>query len=176
MKAGQRRLLSAVGWILLGMVIGWLLPLPRVWALGHFVASMGPTRVAETTILFHRMCSEILAPTALGQHYLDLGYGHWNELVRLLWYDEVMTEQTWRVIDLYTPAVEALLEGRGEEEWVSQEMVDELLYFLEEMERRAGPELRQIIREEREKVPWEGLVGLTVEEAWAKLQEVVPAD
>jgi len=166
-----RKLLPAVGLVLLGMVIGWLFPLPRVWALGRVVLSVSPSRVAETTILYQRVCTEILAPTPLGRHYLDLGYSHWNELVGLLWCDETMAKQTWRVIELYTPGVKALLEGEGSQERVSQEMVDELLYFLAEMEKRASPELRAIIREERAKVPWQELVGLTVEEAWARLQE-----
>jgi len=119
------------------------------------------------------MCTEILAPTPLGQHYLELGYTYWSELVGLLWYDEAMTEQTWRVIGLYTPAVKALLEGEGERERVSEEMVEELQGFLVEMERRAEPELGRVIREEWEKVPWEEMIGLTVGEAWERLQEAV---
>jgi hypothetical protein len=173
MGRGWKKLLSAAGWVLLGVVIGWLLPVPRVWALRYVALSVGPSRVVETTVLFQRMCTEILAPTPVGQHYLDLGYTYWGELVGLLWYDEAMTEQTWQVIELYTPAVEALLEGRGGEEWVSQEMVEELVYFLAEMEKRADPELREVIQQEREKVPWQELVGLTVEEAWVKLQGAV---
>ncbi len=176
MRHRWKKLLPAVGWVLLGMVIGWLFPIPSVWALRYVALSEGPSQVAETTVLFRRVCTEVLAPTPLGRHYLDLGYTYWNELVRLLWYDEAMMEQTWRVIELYTPAVEALLEGEGAEERVSQEMVDELLYFLVEMERRADPELGRIIQDERARVPWQELVGLTVEDVWARLQEVAPED
>jgi len=169
-----KKLLSAAGLILVGMVVGWLFPMPNVQALRHIALSEQPYRVVETTLLFHRLCNELLPSTPLGQHYLDLGYTHWNQLVTLLWYDETMTEQTWRVIDLYSPGVEALLDGKGSTVRVSQEMVDELLYFLSEMEIKADTELRQIIQDEQARVPWQEIVGLTVEDAWIKLQEAVP--
>ncbi|MGQ9467115.1 MAG: hypothetical protein ACUVXE_01385 [Anaerolineae bacterium] len=171
-----KKLIAAIGWFLLGVIVGWLFPISGVQAFRVLALSSRIERVAETTILFQRMCSELLSTTPLGQHYLDLGYGHMEELVRLLWYDETMAEQTWRVIDLYSPAVEALLDGKGSTVRVSQEMVDELLLFLSEMEKRADPELGQIIQEERARVPWQGMVGLTVEEAWIKLQEVMPEE
>ncbi len=105
---------------------------------------------------------------------MNLGHTYWDELVRLIWYDVTMYRLTWRVIDLYSPPIEALLDGKGDTVWVSQEMVDEMLRFLTEMESRASPELREVIRRERAKVPWEEMVGLTVEEAWKKLQEIAP--
>jgi len=40
------------------------------------------------------------------------------------------------------------------------------------MESRADDDLRQIIRDERSKVPWQKLVGLTADKAWEKLQEI----
>ncbi|MCD4738405.1 MAG: hypothetical protein K8R89_03990 [Anaerolineae bacterium] len=169
-----KRLLSAVGLILVGMVVGWLFPMPNVQALRHIALSEQPYRFVETTLIFHRLCSELLPSTPLGQHYLDLGHTHWNQLGMLLWYDEATVEQTWRVIDLYSPDVDALLDGEGSTVRVSQEMVDELLYFLSKMESRADAELRQIIQDERARVPWHEIVGLTVAEAWIKLQETVP--
>lgn len=174
MKRRAWKLLAAAGWLLLGLMLGWLFPKPNLYALEQIAQSARPYRVVQTTILFHRLCTELLPTTPLGQHYLDLGYTYWNELGMLIWYDETMTEQTWRLIDLYSPAVEALLDGEGATYRVSQEMVDELLRFLEGMEERATPELGSIIREERGRVPWDELAGLTVEEAWIKLQEAAP--
>lgn len=171
MRHRERRILAVIGWVFLGMVVGWLFPMPRAYALKQLALSVRPDRVAETTVLFQRLCAELLPSTPLGQHYLDLGYTHWNELVRLLWYDKIMAKQTWRVIDLYSPAVEALLDGKGSTVQVSQEMANELLYFLTEMESRADAELRQIIQEERSRVPWQEMVDLTVEQAWTELQE-----
>jgi|GEM_PF-2848023 hypothetical protein len=171
MKHRWIRVLSAVGWLLLGLMAGWLFPKPKLYALEQIAQSARPYRVVRTTVLFHRLCTELLPTTPLGQHYLDLGYTYWDELGTLIWYDEAMAEQTWRVIDLYSPAVEALLDGEGATYRVSQEMVDELLRFLEGMENRATPELRRVIQDERARVPWDDLAGLTVEEAWAKLQE-----
>lgn len=176
MRHGWRKHILVVGWVFLGMIVGWLFPIPRVQALKNLALSVRPYRVAETTLLFQRLCAELLPSTSLGQHYLDLGYSHWQELGMLLWYDDTMTEQTWHVIDLYSPAVEALLDGEGSTVRASQEMVDELLYFLVEMESRADPELRQIIQEERTGIPWQELVGLTVAQVWDKLQEAVSED
>lgn len=167
------KLAWAIAWFLLGIIVGWFFPVPGARAVQVRALRSYAQRVVNTTILFNRMCSELLPTTPLGQHYLDLGNGHWEELVRLLWYDEMMTSQSWRVIDLYSPAVEALLDGKGSRVRVSREMVDELLLFLSEMEKRADPELRQIIQEERARVPWEEMVGLTVEEAWEKLNKTV---
>ncbi len=174
MRRRWKKHLLAVGWVFLGMIVGWLFPIPRVHALKNLALSVRPYRVAETTLLFQRLCADLLPSTPLGQHYLDLGYSHWNEMVMLLWYDDTMSEQTWYVIDLYSPAVEALLNGEGATVRVSQEMVDELLYFLAEMESRADPKLKQIIQEERTRIPWQEMVGLSAEEAWNKLQEAGP--
>lgn len=170
----KKKFLPFIGWMFLGIIIGWLFPMPQVQAVSRFVFSEQTYRVAKTTLLFQRLCSELLPSTPLGQHYLDLGYTHMNRLVRLLWHDETMAQQTWQVIDLYSPAVEALLDGKGDSVQITQEMADELLLFLSEMENRADGDLRQIIQEERSKVPWEELVGLTVDQAWIKLQEVMP--
>lgn len=171
----KRRFFAPIGWIFLGVIVGWLFPMSQVQAVGRFVFSQETYRIAKTTYLFQRLCSELLPTTPLGQHYLDLGYTHMNRLVRLLWYDATMTQQTWRVIDLYSPAVEALLDGEGDRVKITQEMVDELLVFLTGMEERADDDLHQIIQDERSKVPWQELVGLTAEEAWLKLQEAAPA-
>lgn len=174
MKHRKWKLLASVGWLLLGLMLGWLFPKPSLRALEQIAQSVRPYRVARTSFLFHRLCTEILPTKPLGQHYLDLGYTYWNELGALIWYDETMATQTWRVIDLYSPAVEALLDSEGADYRVSQEMVDELQRFLVEMESRATPELAGIIQEERARVPWDDLVGLTVEEAWDRLQEAAP--
>lgn len=170
----KKRFFLPIGWVFLGMMVGWLFPMSQVQAVGRFVFSEQTYRVAYTTVLFQRLCSELLPTTPLGQHYLDLGYTHWNQLVRLLWYDETMTKQTWHVIDLYTPAVEALLDKKGATVQITQEMVDELLLFLSEMENRANDDLKKIIQDERSKVPWQEIVGLTADKAWLKLQEAVP--
>jgi len=168
----KKRLLLLTGWMFLGLVVGWLFPMSRVQAISRFVFSEQAYRVAKTTVLFQRLCSELLPSTPLGQHYLNLGYTHMSRLVRLLWYDEATAQQTWHVIDLYSPAVEALLDKNGSTVQVTQEMVDELLVFLSVMESRADDDLRQIIRDERSKVPWQKLVGLTADKAWEKLQEI----
>ena len=169
----KKRLFATTSWVFLGVIIGWLFPMPQVQAVGRFVFSEESYRIAKTTLLFQRLCSEILPSTPLGQHYLDLGYTHMKRLVGLLWYDETMTQLTWEVIDLYTPAVEDLLDNQGNNVQISQEMIDKLLIFLTEMEKRADDDLKQIIQDERSKVPWQELVGLTVNQAWAKLQETV---
>ncbi len=169
----KKRWFSPIGWVFLGIIVGWLFPMSQAQAVGRLVFSEQTYRVAYTTLLFQRLCSELLPSTPLGQHYLDLGLDHMEPLVRLLWYDEVMTQQTWHVIDLYTPAVEALLDGQGETVQITQEMIDELLLFLSEMENRADDDLKQIIQDERARVPWQEMVGLTVDKAWAKLQESV---
>jgi len=177
MKSSKwKRVLFAFSLVFLGILVGWLLPRPRLYAQEGSTCWPPIEAVTRTGFLFDRLRTELLPSTPTGQHYLNLGYTYWNELVRLIWYDETMVRLTWRVIDLYSPAVDALLDGRGSKMRVSQEMVDELLRWLTEMEIRASPELRQIIQEERAKVPWEDLVGLTVEEAWEKLQEAVPGE
>ncbi len=172
---GRKISLFSVGWVFLGILLGWLFPVSTVQAAGRFLFSEQTYRVARTTVLFQRLCSELLPTTPLGRHYLDLGFTHATPLMRLLWYDQAMTRQTWHVIDLYTPAVEALLDGQGDAVTVSQEMVDELQSFLSGMQSRAEDDLKRIIAEERAKVPWQELVGLTAGQAWVILQGFAPA-
>ncbi|MCS7178337.1 MAG: hypothetical protein RML46_03885 [Anaerolineae bacterium] len=176
MKSGRwKRVLSAFGLIFLGVFLGWLFPLPSLHA-DEDVCIPPVHKIIRTGYLFNRFRSELLASNSTGQHYMNLGHTYWNELVRLIWYDETMYRLTWRVIDLYSPAIEALLDGEEEKVRVSQEMVDEMLRFLTEMESRATPELREIIRRERAKVPWEKMVGLSVADAWEALQMNVPGE
>lgn len=170
MRLKWTNLVLVMGGMLVGMIIGWLFPIPGVHALRHVAQSESPQRVIETTILFQRLCTELLPTTSLGQHYLELGHTHWGQLLRLIWYDEATAKQTWRLIDLYTPAVRALLDGKGNTVYISQEMIDELSNYLIKMESRADTKLRQIIQTERVKIPWHALVGLTAEQAWNMLQ------
>lgn len=172
-SSSWKKVLSSFGLIFLGVLLGWILPVPRLYAEGS-ICIPPVDKIIRTGHLFDRFRSELLASTPTGQHYMNLGHTYWDELVRLIWYDETMYRLTWRVIDLYSPAVEALLDGKGDTVKVSQEMVDDMLRFLTEMEVRASPELREVIRRERAKVPWKEMVGLTVEEAWKRLQEVAP--
>ena len=167
----NRRIFFVGCLMFLGIVAVWLFPMSQVQAAGRFIFSEQTYRVAKTTLLFQRLCSEILPATPLGRHYLDLGYTHAPRLVRLLWYDETMAQQTWHVIDLYSPVIEALLNHKEETVPITQEMVDELLIFLSGMENRADNDLKQIFQDERSKVPWQEMVGLTADKAWVRIQE-----
>lgn len=172
MKFKRSSLVWVMGGVFVGMLVGWLFPIPTVYALQQIAQSESPQRIVETSILFQHLCTELLPTTPLGQHYLNLGYTHWSQLLWLIWYDKTTAKQTWHLIDLYTPAVRALLDGRGNTVRLSQEMMDELSNYLAKMETRADPRLKQIIQAERAKIHWQALVGLTVEQAWKELQQV----
>ena len=76
----------------------------------------------------------------------------------------------------WTPALQALDEGTGVEEIITQSMVDNALNFLDKLQDEAKPGLQAAIERERAVVDIPAFNGLNLDKAWAKLAAQRPTD
>ena len=116
--------------------------------------------------LFLRLWDELLMTTPAGQHYAELGSRYGMEIIILLLDNPELQEQAWGLYDMYAPGIKALLDNRGETVIVTQEMVDTLEEFLDNLSAAGSEDLAQDIAAERELLPLQEMVGMTMAEAW----------
>jgi hypothetical protein len=74
------------------------------------------------------------------------------------------------ILQMVSPSLSALMDGQGNDELVTQEMVENIIAFLTELaaEDRAagGGELADTIEREMARIDWDHLVGMTFAEAF----------
>ena len=76
----------------------------------------------------------------------------------------------------WTPAIEALDEGTGAKEIISQSMVDNALNLLDKLQEEAKPGLQAAIERERDAVDIAAFKGLNMDRAWDRLAVQRPTD
>jgi hypothetical protein len=86
-------------------------------------------------------------------------------LIRIYYPRPEQFEELIRVTLLYIHHFEALLEGRGDEVWISQEQVDELENLFNWIASVSNQELREDIQREKSRTPLQDFVGLSMNEA-----------
>ena len=121
--------------------------------------------VAHIATILFRFDAEVLLPTAHGRYYSELYWKHNNELIQIVQTHPDVSEDTLRVMRLFMPHIEALLDDRGNEVRISQEQMDELQFALDWFKSISSEELRKDIEREEERTPLQGFVGMTVDEA-----------
>ncbi|MCI0553933.1 MAG: hypothetical protein L0287_23545, partial [Anaerolineae bacterium] len=126
-------------------------------------------RIAEQAALLYRVRDEILESSSQGQHYIDLYYSHSAEIATIMNTHPELAEQGMDFIDLMTPNLQALLDGRGDAVEITIEQVQKAEAFLDALIPFASPELQETIAQERQRHPLNQLAGVTMDEAWIYL-------
>ncbi|MBI3242041.1 MAG: hypothetical protein HYZ49_07095 [Chloroflexi bacterium] len=161
--------LLAFGVFLIAIMLGiWI----AIAALpGSPVPSVSEVKQAAVSAqLLWRVHDELLSKTPRGRHYIDMFYTHVGEINALLDADSQLLAEAEAAIVLWQPNMQALVDGRGSEAVITAEQVQALETFLGHMYTPAGSELRAAIDREREALsPLAQFVGLTMVEAWARL-------
>ena len=121
--------------------------------------------IAQLAKTMYRIDAEILVSTSFGRYYSELYWKHNAELIRIYYPRPDQFEELIRVTLLYIHHFEALLEGRGDEVWISQEQVDELENHLNWIASVSNQELREDIKREQSRTPLQDFVGLSMNEA-----------
>ena len=162
--------------ILSRMVIGFTLIMVLVFAVG---TSMNPQaivfavgnrdRIARQADLLYRVQNELLSTTDAGQYYIGLFYEHSQEITTIMYNHPELADHGLDVIDELSPALQALLDGRGGTVSITRGQVGRVEGFLDEFLSYASPKLRQAIYDERRRRPLENMIGLTMDQAWAYL-------
>jgi hypothetical protein len=72
-------------------------------------------------------------------------------------------------MNLFTPSLQALLDGNGDSAIITAEQVQGLQSFLDALVQYGDEDLQSIILAELEKHPLENLIGLTMNGAWVQI-------
>jgi|GEM_PF-5193236 len=129
------------------------------------------TELWDGVELLQDLRDQILVHSPGGRRYIDLYKENSPEIASLLIENPELRAEGFTAIDLFRPGFQALLEGRGDEVFVTSNQVQAVEKFLDHLSAVASPELRQTIVEEREDKPLEQLTGESMAGAQATLLE-----
>jgi len=132
------------------------------------VSTPGVLDFAQTADLLYRV-EAVMAQSTEGQRLIDLYYKYSPNLADAILPDRALVDEGFAVIELFVPGLEALVEGRGSEVTITQEQVDAVEVFLDHLYDVADPELQQVIIAERGRRPFQAMVGLTMDQAWLRV-------
>ncbi|HLC05461.1 MAG TPA: hypothetical protein VJK02_20685 [Anaerolineales bacterium] len=121
---------------------------------------------------YYRVQDDVLFPTEIGRHYIDLHYRYSNEIWQLSLAHEEIMSQAGRLLLEFEPPLHELVEGRGHQVLVTQDMVNRVEGFLDLLVQFGSPELQATIQSERDRAPLVDLVGLSFDQA--QLQRLGP--
>lgn len=128
----------------------------------------------QVATTLYRVRDQLLSTTPTGQHYRALYEQYTGRINALLLRDAQLRATGGQILQRVTPGLGQLNEGGGDEEVVTQEMVSEVLAYLQRLidEARANgdEELAQTIEREMARIDWDHLIGMTFEEAWAYIR------
>jgi hypothetical protein len=116
--------------------------------------------------LIYRLRDEVMSQSSEGQRLATLYYEHSLEITILMLSDAELYNQGFEVLDSFLPGLQAMVDGQGDTISITEEQVQAAQAFLDELETRGSPELQQAIESEREHLPLENMIGMTMNEAW----------
>ncbi len=146
-----------------------------VLAIIYFVAFvLVPKAVAQgffNLVLYYRVRFEVLGQSSQGQHYTDLFDTHALELTETIMSNPSLTWESINVLIRWQPNLEPLVNGHGDEVIISKADAASVNKYLHLLAQHANPELKLILEEELSVTPLEDLAGMTMNQAWAYLNE-----
>lgn len=113
-----------------------------------------------------RVESEIMQKTPAGQYYESLMWKHTAEINQIMSTHPENNEQIFSALRLFTPALEALVDGRGDTVRITSEQVEVLKEQLDFYVSVGSPAFRADIEKERHRLQLDRFVGLTMNDAW----------
>ena len=141
-------------------------------ALAEGTASDRASALEAVTTLY-QVRDQLLTGEA-GEHYCTLYEQHTARISHLLLEDAALRNSGAEILKRFTPGLDHLMNGVGEEEVVTQKTVDEILTFLHQLaedDRADGDgELADTIEQEIARIEWDDLIGMTYTEAWEYIQ------
>jgi Tol biopolymer transport system component len=112
-----------------------------------------------------------MATTAVGRYYINLYYSHSPEVTNILLHHPPVLWASWDGITAWLPALAALNDGGGSEVLISDTMVADLEAVLALLTTHGSAELQRAIATQRAQLAPASYVGLTMDEAWAQVNE-----
>ena len=128
----------------------------------------------DVAATLYRVRDELLTGTQAGEHYRTLYEKHTGRISWLLLLNPDLRATGGQILKAVTPGLNHLMDGQGEQDVITQELVNDVLSFLqrlaEEDRAKGGGELANTIEREIIRIEWNRLVGMTFEEAWQYIQ------
>ena len=127
---------------------------------------MTALQVAAT---LYRFRDELSASEA-GEYYRQLYEQHTGRISTLLLANSDLRVAGGLILQMVSPGLSALMDGQGNNEIVTQEMVDDIIVFLEDLAAKdrvnGGGELADTIEREMARIDWDRLAGMPFDEAF----------
>ena len=122
-------------------------------------------------VLFYRTRFEVLGQSPKGYHYTDLFDVYAKEITEIIMGNSSLIWESIDVLVRWQPNLDALVNGHGDEAVISEDDVASVKNYLNLIVQHASPELKSVIEEELSATPLEDTVGMTMNQAWAYLNE-----
>jgi len=148
------------------MILFALLTVLSVLLLSGVSAVRATVSEVHTFNVLLRVESELMQKTPAGQHYEALLWKHTAEICRIMSDYPENNEKVLYALQLYAPALEALVDGKGENVRITTEQVEILKEQLDFYSSVGSPALREDIEKERQLLQLDRFVGMTMNEAW----------
>jgi hypothetical protein len=161
MKSNRIRRSIAVLLVLLGIL--------------YFVAfALVPKAVAQTIpnlALYYRVRFEVFGQSAQGQHYTDLFDATNLEIGETIFNNPSLLQESIYLLLRWESNMGPFVNGHGDEVVISKEDVTRMQNYLHLLAQHAPPRLSSVIEEELAATPLKDLAGMTMNQAWARLNE-----
>jgi hypothetical protein len=112
----------------------------------------------------HHMQLPILRESLSWTYYQGLFTSNANELSLIIATHPALLWQSFDALETWTPAVQALDDGNGDQVIITQSMIDEMVAALDGIAGEAAPALAARIRMELDALDPDSFVGLTIDE------------
>lgn len=133
-----------------------------------------PTAVAQgvlNLVLYYRVRFEVLGQSSQGLHYTDLFDSNAREITETIMNNSSLTWESINVLVRWQPNLEPLVNGHGDAVIISEADVASVNNYLHLLVQHASPELKLVLEEELAAKPLEDLAGMTMNQAWAYLND-----
>ena len=131
--------------------------------------------LTEFAGLLYQLRDGVLSQTEEGQHYIDIYDEYSAEIAALLLANPALYDQGYATLQLFVPAIEAIIDGNGDSVTITSAQIAQAEAFLDALTAEAGPGLRDTIIQERYRLPLDMMAGMSVNEAWNFIREYAPA-
>jgi hypothetical protein len=131
---------------------------------------------AHTIAVFLRFDSDVFQKSPAGQYYDEFVFEHSWEQYQIVENHPEHLDEYWRVVRMFTPGVEALVNGKGDTVRITEEQVNSLKAEWEWESSFASPSLREGVEKELQRFPLDNFIGMTMSEALDYVNSNFPSE
>jgi hypothetical protein len=123
-------------------------------------------KMAHSTYVLYRVQNELMMKTPAGCYYRALIWQSNDELIRLHYLYPENDVALFNALDGYIPALEALVDGKGDSVTINADEIDALQAELDWLVTVCNDDFRQVIERESRRFPLQTFIGMTARQAW----------